>query len=404
LASGPAEHVVLSALSATTDTGSFDFSYTIRSTPASGTATTTTPSTVCQQEQVVEPSGATTAGGAVDGGGASTPSVPTPTSAGPQIQGTGLGTGTAGTLPPGFTRQTQSVCSGPTSPPDPVVQGSGVINTNPLAMVASADIGDGLDVTVRVDDASVYEEGSNDTGLAPQASDAPGSGTDLPQFAGITDGTLGNREGAVAMMGMASPTGYLDLIAPAITGASQTGTGSVDGVPVTNYQVTNDLSQLAGAAGTSAAESQTISAALGLLNTEGYTSNSVVVSVDGSGFIRQVRSTDAFTDGGTVTLEATFSDFGCAGTILMPGQTGSGVPPVGCTPPTGTAATSTTSTTAGPGSDTAPVSGPSTSTTNQPGPTSTTSLPSAAPSPTTSTTSSTVSAGQSTTTSSASAP
>jgi hypothetical protein len=275
--------------------------------------------------------------------------------------------------------------------PDPVVQGSGVINTSPVAMVASAAIGGGLDVTVRVDSASVYEEGSNDTGLAPQAGDAPSStagATDLPQFAGITEGTLGNREGAVAMMGMASPTGYLDLIAPAITAASAIGTGSVGGVAVTNYRVADDLSQLAGAAGTSAAESQTISAALGVLNTEGYTTNDVVVSVDGSGFIRQVRSTDSFGDGGTVTLEATFSNFGCAGTILMPGQTGSGVPPVGCTPPTGTSTTTTSSTTSGTAADTVPTSGSSPTSTGQPGSTPTSTVPSAASSTTSTTTAS----------------
>lgn len=366
---GPAEHMVLAALSATTDTGSFDFSYTIHSTPATGT--TTTPTTVCQQQLVPVPSGATSIGSGTNGGGVITPSVATATAVGSSAAGSGSGdTGTgAGAPPPGMTWRSEKVCTGPAVPPDPVVQGSGIINTNPLAMVASADIGGGLDVTVRVNDASVYEEGSNDTGLAPQPSDAPGSGNSLPQFAGITEGTLGSREGAVAMMGMASPTGYLDLIAPAITAAGETGTGTVGGVAVTNYQITNDLSQLAGAAGTSPAESQTISTALDLLNTEGYTSNDVVVSVDGSGFIRQVRSTDVFGDGGTVTLEATFSDFGCAGTILMPGQTGSGVPPVGCTPPTGTSATATTSTTSTLAPEAAPSStAPSTSTTNPSGP------------------------------------
>jgi hypothetical protein len=272
-------------------------------------------------------------------------------------------------------------CNGPVTAPDPVVQGGGVINTNPLAMVASADIGQGLDVTVRVNDASVYEEGTNDTGLAPMSSDGSGSGTSLPQFAGLTEGTLGSREGAVAMMGMASPTGYLDLIQPAITAAAQTGTGTVDGEPVTNYQVSNDLSELAGAAGTSTAESQAISAALGVLDGEGYTSNDVVVSIDGSGFIRQVRSTDAFSDGGTVTLEATFSDFGCAGTVLMPGQTGSGAPPAGCTSPDGAPTTTTTSTTLGPASE--PTTAASASTTGVSTTTTTNSVPSAAPSTTT---------------------
>ncbi len=323
------------------------------------------------------PNGASTASG-TSGAGALTPSGADPTSTGPSTSVVG------GTLPPGYAWKAENLCTGPVTPPDPMVQGGGVINTNPLAMVASADIGGGLDVTVRVNDASVYEEGSNDTGLAPQGGDASGSGNNLPDFAGITEGTLGSREGAVAMMGMASPTGYLDLIEPAITAATQIGTGSVDGVAVANYQVTNDLSQLAGAPGTSTAESQTISAALGLLDAQGYTSNDVVVSVDRSGFIRQVRSTDVFSDGGSVTLDATFSDFGCAGTILMPGQTGSGVPPVGCTSPAGTSATSSTSTTVVPATDTAPPSGPPTTTaTNGLAATSTVPAPSAPSSTTT---------------------
>jgi hypothetical protein len=386
--------VVLSALSATTDTGSFDFSYTIQSTPASSTAPTTTPTTVCQTEQVPVPNGSSasgtgpaTTGTATGGVVQSAPNFASPVDAAPQgAVSVSAATGSVGgTLPPGYSWQTQTVCNGPVSAPDPVVQGSGVINTNPSAMVASAAIGGGLDVTVRVDDASVYEEGTNDTGLAPMASDGPGSGSSLPQFAGITEGTLGSREGAVAMMGMASPTGYLDLIQPAITAAAQTGTGTVDGQPVTNYQVTNDLSQLAGAPGTSTAESQTISAALGVLDGQGYTSNNVVVSIDGSGFIRQVRSTDEFSDGGSVTLQATFSDFGCAGTVLMPGQTGAGVPPAGCTSPDG-APTTTTTTSTSPGPASGPTSATSPSTTSTSTTSTTTSVPSSASSTTTTST------------------
>ena len=228
---------------------------------------------------------------------------------------------------------------------NPEVKGSGTINTGPFAMVASANIGGGLDVSVRVSSSVVYEGGSTDTGLTPTASDASASGTSLPGFAGLTEGTLGSREGAVAMMGMASPTGYLDLVQPGIGAASQTGTGTVDGVPVTNYQVTNDLTQLAGAAGTSSAQAQAITDALGLLKSQGYTTNSAVVSIDGAGFIRQVKSTDAFGDGSTVTLLATFSNFGCAGTVLMPGQTGSGVPPAGCTSPDVPGSSTTTTST-----------------------------------------------------------
>ncbi len=352
LGNGPAEHQVLSALSATTDSGSFDFSYNIVSTPAGANTPTTTSTTVCNQVKVPVPTSAVQRGGP-DSAESGSSSSATRTASGSSISSSAVAvTPTGGVrvdnptmatvppgsqmkLPPGFKWQTERVCSGSTVAPNPTVAGSGVINTNPLAMVASANIGDGLDVTVRVDGTNVYEEGTGDTGLAPQASDATGSGNTLPGFAGLTESTLGSREGAVAMMGMASPTGYLDLIQPAIDAAAKTGTGTVDGVPVTVYQVSNNLDQLANAAGTTSAESQTISAALTLLQAQGFTSNTALVSIDGAGYIRQVKSTDNFSDGASVTLQATFTDFGCAGTVLMPGQTGSGVPPTGCTSPDG---------------------------------------------------------------------
>jgi len=410
LGDGPAKHAVLSALSATTDSGSFDFTYAISSTPASSNSPTTTSTTVCQEVQVLVPTGS----GSTNGGGVSVPasssggygsfsvSGASAVSVSPSNGSVKLGGSPgSGPPPPGFQWKTQQECHGPVVAPSPLVHGSGVINTNPLAMVASANIGGGLDVVVRVDSGQVFEEGTGDTGLAPLASDQGSSGSTLPGFAGITEGTLGQREGAVAMMGMSSPTGYLDLIQPAISAASQTGTGTVDGVAVTNYQVSNDLGQLAGAAGTSSAETQTINDALGVLKGQGYTSNTAVVSIDGAGFIRQVKSTDTFSDGGTVTLLATFSNFGCAGTILMPGQTGTGVPPAGCTSPdsptTSTPSSSTTSTTAAPEAKPVPTTVPGplpptsvgSSTTNPSGsPVTTTSVPGAGASTTTVTSSS----------------
>ncbi len=334
LGDGPAEHQVLTALSATTDSGSFDFSYTISSTPPSAATPPTTSTTVCNQVQVVVPAAGGGTGVSLPGENSSV-STGGPVGISAPVESVGAG-GTAATPPPGYEYKTEQACNAPATNVDPTVTGSGVINTNPLAMVASADIGNGLDVVVRVDGTDVYEEGTADTGLAPMPADGSASGSSIPQFAGITESTLGSREGAVAMMGMASPTGYLDLIQPAISAAAKTGTGTVGGVPVTNYLVADDLDQLASAPGTSSAESQTISAALALLKAQGYTSDNLVVSIDGSGYIRQVKATDAFGDGGAVTLEATFSDFGCAGTVLMPGQTGSGQPPTGCTSPDGT--------------------------------------------------------------------
>ena len=274
-----------------------------------------------------------------------------------------------------------SGCIGPGCPTaaDPQttdVQGSGTINTNPMAMAASAAIStngvSGLQVGVRVDPTAVWEVGYADNGLTPVSSDAGAGGSPLASFAGLVEGTLGSREGPVAMMGMASPTGYLDLVQPAVTSATEVGTATVDGVAVTQYQLTIDPGSLATAPGTSSEEQSAINAAVQALTSEGYRTINDLVSIDASGFIRESASTVAFSDGGTVTLDAHFSNFGCAGTVLMPGQMGASSPPSGCvSADTGAAPTTTTTsttTTTGPSPQTpttvspaTPVSPPSTS-------------------------------------------
>jgi hypothetical protein len=169
----------------------------------------------------------------------------------------------------------------------------------------------------------------------------------LSGFAGLVEGTLGQREGAIAMMGMASPTGFLDLSQQAVTGAAQVGTGNVGGAPVTEYEVSINLSQLAQVQGGSSEEANTINAAVGVLDHAGYTGTMVKVAIDGAGFIREVTPVASFSDGGKVTLDATFSNFGCAGTVLMPGQSGTTPTTAGCASPDATptgAATTTTGT------------------------------------------------------------
>ena len=171
----------------------------------------------------------------------------------------------------------QRACNGPGCPtaPDPQtteVQGSGTINTNPMAMAASAAIStngvSGLQVGVRVDPTTVWEVGYADNGLTPVSSDAGAGGSPLAGFAGLVEGTLGSREGPVAMMGMASPTGYLDLVQPAVTSATEVGTATVDGVAVTQYQLTIDPGSLATAPGTSSEEQSAINAAIQALTSD----------------------------------------------------------------------------------------------------------------------------------------
>ena len=191
-------------------------------------------------------------------------------------------------------------CLGPGCPTTTVpqttdVQGSGTINTNPMAMAASAAITtngvSGLQVGVRVDPTTVWEVGYADNGLTPMSSDTGSGGSPLAGFAGLVEGTLGSREGPVAMMGMASPTGYLDLVQPAVTSATEVGTGTVEGVAVTQYQLTIDPGSLATAPGTSSEEQSAINAAIQALTSQGYRTIHDTVSIDASGFIRESVST-----------------------------------------------------------------------------------------------------------------
>ena len=90
------------------------------------------------------------------------------------------------------------------------------------------------EITLRDNGTDVWEFGGADYGLAPGSSET-GPGASLSGFAGLVEGTLGARQGALAMGGLSSPTGYLDLDQSMISGADQTGTGTVDGVAVTIY-------------------------------------------------------------------------------------------------------------------------------------------------------------------------
>ena len=99
-------------------------------------------------------------------------------------------------------------------------------------MVVSASINSLLDVSVRLDDENVWESGGADYGSGSgRARPVHRRAQPLSGFAGLTESTIGNREGAIGMLGMASPSGYLDLESQSVTGAAQDGTGTVDGVP-----------------------------------------------------------------------------------------------------------------------------------------------------------------------------
>ena len=222
LGDGPAERQVLSALSATTDSGSFDVSYTLQGQPGRSTTTSTQCATVYQ------------GGVARVGGGADTGTVVAPR--------------------PGPGATAVQRCFPVQNNQSTKVTGSGTIDVSPKAMVVSASINNSMDVSVRLDDQDVWESGGADYGLSPNPGPAggvtPAGGQSLSGFASLVESTLGSRTGAVAMIGMASPAGYLDLEQESVTGAAQIGPGVVDGTPVTFYQVAVDPARLETMAGT----------------------------------------------------------------------------------------------------------------------------------------------------------
>ena len=200
LGDGTAMASVLSALSATTDSGSFNITYQFSGPGSPADSSTTAPTSQCSNE-VVPAEG----GSAVDSPGYETE----------EICGVVQNSNASGGLP---------------------ITGQGTIDTNPYGMVATSQVPGLGTITLRTDGNDIWEMGGADYGLSPGASGA-GSGSSLSGFASLVESTLGQREGASAMLGLASPTGYLNLDQQEITGADFIGTSTVDGVAVDQYRV-----------------------------------------------------------------------------------------------------------------------------------------------------------------------
>lgn len=269
------------------------------------------------------------------------------------------------------------------------VTGTGVIDVNPKAMVTTADPSDFGTVIIRLDSSQLWELGSDDGGgLAPGPGVGSTPGEAISGFASLVESTLGAREGAVAMLGIASPTGYLVLDEQEITSVTPAGQGTVDGEPVTEYQVGADATQLENDPTATSEELATIRGAIAKLQSEGLSGTGTEVAVDAEGFIIQSITTYQFSDGGSVTVRADFSNFGCAGTVLMPGQVGPTAPPANCVSPdipsSTTTSTSNPTTTTSSSTTTTSTTVASTPTTISIAPTLTT-TPSSTGSPTTST-------------------
>jgi hypothetical protein len=211
------------------------------------------------------------------------------------------------------------------------ITGDGSINVDPLVMVSTSNVPGLGEITVRVNGTDVWEQGGGNYGTLLEGPASPGA--PLSGFAGLVLGTLGPREGAVAMNSMASPTGYLDLAEQAITATSKLGDAVVGGVPVQEYEVTIDATKTLDRPGLTAEEMKTAIAALAVLQREGYQTTKVRLSVDAFGLIRAADYVVTFADGGTVTADTTFSDFGCSTTVQRP--EGPAIVPVpgGCASP-----------------------------------------------------------------------
>ena len=220
------------------------------------------------------------------------------------------------------------------------INAEATVNVDPLAMVASADVGSLGQVTSWTDSTRVWEQGGANYGLT--AGNGIGPGRPISGFTELVVGSLGRREGGMAMMSFASPHGYLDLADQAITDASRVGTTTVDGRQLTEYDVTFDAAKLLTQPGMSAEQVRAGNAGLDLLRQEGYEDTTSRLDVDAAGFVRRARTTWNFADGGTVATDVTYSDYGCAGTVVLPTQAPAAPPPSTCTSPDPAAATPST--------------------------------------------------------------
>jgi hypothetical protein len=264
------------------------------------------------------------------------------------------------------------------------ITGHGTVNLNPYAMVAVSEVSGLGTITTYVNGTTVWELGGGNYGNT--------AGNSLSGFASLVEGTLGPGEGAVAMIGLASPNGYLNLEQAAVADATQTGTRTVDGTSVTYYDVTIDLTRLADAPDLTDEERVTIHDALPVLTAAGYSGTEERIGVDAAGFIREVTATEHFSDGSATTRHTILSNFGCAPKVYLPNEQ----PPattttVPCTSPVATTtAPSTISTTLAPTttSSTTSTTPPTTATTSTTSTPTTTSLPPTTRTPHTTTTSS----------------
>ncbi len=192
----------------------------------------------------------------------------------------------------------------------------GTMNLHPRAMVATSNVESLGEVTSWMNGTTVWERGGGDYGMPGGLPTGPGA--PLSRFAPLVQSSLGARQGAVAMMGLASPTGHLELADQVVSAATKFGTATVDGVEVTDYELTFDARELLNRPDMTGEERAAADTAYLTMRREGYVHTVARVSIDGSGLIRRVQSVVAFDDGGMVSSDVTFTNFGHAPVVAMP--------------------------------------------------------------------------------------
>jgi hypothetical protein len=284
-------------------------------------------------------------------------------------------------LGPGATAPERPIC--PSSPP--VVNRfdtHSVVNFEPYAMRSETQASSLGAITTHINSTHVWQKGGATVGYGPGSPGIP-----IPDYANQVLGTIGRGPGALAMLSLASRGGYLNLEEQSVTTAQPAGTGTVRGDPVTYYDVTIDVKQLAQAPGLSDVQRTAIGAAIVMLEQAGYSGTHERIGIDERGFIREVDATTTFADGSSMERHSVLYNFGCAPKVTMPNEPPAPATATPCDAPpvttVGASPSSTTTSTTGPPvptSTTPPTTSASTSTsTSAPPSTSTTSTTTTSP-------------------------
>lgn len=244
-----------------------------------------------------------------------------------------------------------------------------IVNFEPYAMVARTTTGSFAGVTTHVNETHVWQLGAATVGYGPG-----NPGMLLTDYARQVIGTLGPGPGALAMLGLASQGGQLDLEEAAVARAEPAGSGVAGGVEVTYYDATIDVRALADSPRLSDVERDAINAALPLLEQSGYRGTTQRIGISDDGFVREVFTKTRFDDGSSSERHSVLSNIGCAPKVAMPNEPPAPeVPDEPCPPPSTTSTTAaTTTSTSSPLPTTSITTVPSTSVTTVPSPSATT--------------------------------